>query len=550
MKIWQEGNRLWIDAPHFMAQWEGAALVSVVAKQNDSEFCRPGSMYPLQFYYVHEDTLDADKHQKVEVHVLSEWAARVILTGADSERELLIRLDPVNGDLCITPSGQSARRGVAAIRWNIAFAPETTLILPCVNGLKVEKERTLPRTKRFPWPFTWNAQLAIAQTNGMSLMVHAEDTNCKFKALNLKREEQGTSTLGFESEQVGPLWDNRTAGGVEWRLNVYAGDWQTPASRYRNWLSSAYPLAAIRAARPAWVDEMSLNIMWAGTNPLLLDRLAQVYPPSKVLIMMASWRTSKFDINYPDYYPTDETRRFMAKANTMGYHVMPYFNYFSCSNDHVLFDTLRDWQLRSPFRNEPQGWYWPPDTYDYTRNGYIHPGLARWRRILIDRVRSACLSLGASIAFIDQTLCAWNTDNGLVENMTTVEGLHRLQEEFAAIQPDLMLAGEGCNEISFQRESFAQAHIRETIHPGGVLTPEHVAMSVPICSFLWQGHTRLLGYYHLDAWEKDMELGIEVYRNLGAMPTLGPGHFTKSDTDPLSDPRVATVLEMARAWHK
>jgi hypothetical protein len=550
MKIWQEGNRFWIDAPQFVAQWEGASLVSVISKQDGSEFCRQGTHYPLQLYYVHENTLDADKHQKTEVQVISEWAARVILSGADSERELLVHLDPTNGDLCVTPSGQSARRGVAAIRWNIAFAPETTLILPCVNGLKVDTAHTLPRSKRFPWPFTWNAQLAIAQRNNSSLMVHTEDTRCKFKALDLKRDETGSSTLGFESEQVGPLWDNRSAGGVEWRLNVYTGDWQTPATRYREWLNKTYPLAANRASRPAWVNDISLNIMWAGTNPVLLDRLAKVYPPNNVLIMMASWRTSPFDINYPDYYPTSETRAFMAQANAMGYHVMPYFNFFSCSNDHTLFGSLRDWQERSPYKNEPQGWYWPPDTHDYTRNGYIHPGLAHWRRILIDRARSACLGMGTDIAFIDQTLCTWNTDNGLVENMTTVEGLDRLQAEFAAIQPDLVLAGEGCNEISFQREAFAQAHIHETIHPGGVLTQEHVEISVPICAFLWRGHTSLLGYYHLDAWEKDMALGIEVYRNLGAMPTLGPGHFTTPESDPLSDSRVLKVLEMAKAWRR
>ena len=178
--------------------------------------------------------------------------------------------------------------------------------------------------------------------------------------------------------------------------------------------------------------------------------------------------------------------------------------------------------------------------------GYIHPGLGLWRRTLIDALRRTCANLQAPAAFIDQTLCTWNTDNGLVENMTTVEGLRFMQEEFAAVQPDIVLAGEGCNEISFQRECFAQAHIFNTPHVGG-LTPDHVAMSVPICSFLWRSHTQLLGYYHLHPNDVDMDLGIEVYRNLGVMPTLGPGHFTKEE-DPLADPRVLRVLEQAKSW--
>ncbi|MHB1357906.1 MAG: DUF6259 domain-containing protein [Anaerolineae bacterium] len=545
MDIQQQGNSLFVDAPRFTARWEGAALVSVISKQDGTEFCRPGASYPLELYYVHDDSLAADKHQQVEVRLISPMAARIILLGADSEHELLICLDPVTGDMRVTPSGQSARRGVASVRWNIAFTPEATLILPCVNGLRVDKDHTIPGNHRFAWPFTWNAQLAIAEHNGSSLMVHAEDTFCKFKALKLQRED-GASSLGFESEQVGPLWDNRNAGGVEWRLNVYQGGWQTPATRYREWLSKTYSLADKRAGRPQWINQVSLNIMWSRTSLSMLDRLAQVHPPNEVLIHLASWRTSAYDVDYPDFYPTDEARAFMAKAQTMGYHVMPHFNYFSCYNQHPLFIKLRDWQIRSSMRNEPQGWYWPPDTHDYTRMGYIHPGLALWRRTLIDALRRTCANLQAPAAFIDQTLCTWNTDNGLVENMTTVEGLRFMQEEFIAIQPDMVLAGEGCNEISFQRECFAQAHIFNTPHVGG-LTPDHVAMSVPICSFLWQGHTQLLGYYHLHPGDEDMDLGIEVYRNLGVMPTLGPGHFS-GEGDPLADPRVVRVLEQAKHW--
>ncbi|MCE5259661.1 MAG: DUF6259 domain-containing protein [Chloroflexi bacterium] len=547
MEIRQQHNSLFIDAPNYTARWDGATLVSVVAKQDGSEFCRPGSSYPLELYYVHEDSLAADKHQQVEVRLLSSLAARIILLGADSIRELLICLDPANGDMRVIPSGQSARRGVASIRWNVAFDAEASLVLPCVNGLRVSKAYQAPRSNRFAWPFTWNAQLAIAERGRSALMIHAQDTAFKFKALKLGHDAEYT-TLGFESEQVGPLWDNRTAGGTEWRVNVYPGNWQVPAARYRNWLAKTYDLADKRAARPAWVNEVSLNIMWADTDTALLDRLAEVYPPREVLIHLASWRTSAYDVDYPDYYPTGEARAFMAKAQALGYHVMPHFNYFSCYNDHPLYIQLRDWQIRSAMRNEPQGWYWPPDTHDYTRMGYIHPGLGLWRRTLIDTLRRTCASLQAQAAFIDQTLCTWNTDNGLVENMSTIEGLRWLQEEFSAVQPDIVLAGEGCNEISFQRECFAQAHIYDTPHVGGLM-PEHAAISVPICSYLWRGHTQLLGYYHLHPNDEDMELGIEVYRALEVMPTLGPGHFTGKG-NPLDDARVRLVLERAHTWRQ
>jgi len=184
---------------------------------------------------------------------------------------------------------------------------------------------------------------------------------------------------------------------------------------------------------------------------------------------------------------------------------------------HPFYQEVRNFQIRDAYRNEPQGWHWPPDTHDFTRMAYIHPGFGIWRRKLIDVVIEACDLLKAPIAFIDQTLCAWNTDNGLVENMTTVEGMWRLQEEFTAVRPDLVLAGEGLNEISFQRECFAQAHIHDGW--GDKLEQRHVDAAHPICSFLWDKHCRFVGYYHLTPGQADTDLGIEVYRRMGAIPT-------------------------------
>jgi hypothetical protein len=220
---------------------------------------------------------------------------------------------------------------------------------------------------------------------------------------------------------------------------------------------------------------------------------------------------------------------------------MPHFNYFAIFCGHPVYPRLRDWQIRDVTRNEPQGWYWPPETHDYTRMGFIHPGLGLLRRTVEDAVVEACDGVAAPAAFLDQTLCTWNTDNGLVENMTMVEGMWQMQEELAAMRPALILAGEGCTEISFQRQAFAQAHI----HDGwrDALERRHVDAAHPICAYLWQEHTKLVGYYHLDpAAAEDAEVGTEVYRRMGAVPTLicrDAGLITAAT------PAVARLVEMA-----
>ncbi len=520
MGISVDGKTISIETELFTAQMAGARLVSFIDRQTGAEFCRPDmEPFPVEMHYSNGGDLGADKHQNVEVTSISPIAARVVLSGADSERELLVRLDEATGDLCITPSGQSARRGVLSVRWNIPFAREAALILPCINGIYVKDSPTFPGNQRFNWPCAWNAGLIIAERDDATMMVHTQDLTINFKALKLVQEE-GLCALGFESEQSGPSWENRNAGGLEWRLNVYEGGWEGAADRYRSWLEDTYRLGDARARRPEWVDNIRAAICWAEIDQEKLEALANIVPPEQTLIHLASWRTDPYDVNYPNYVPDDKAKAYCARAAGLGFHVMPHFNFFSCYNDHPLFSRLQHWQFRDVYRNEPQGWYWPPETHDETRMGYIHPGLAQWRRILIDAVRNAAAELSSPAVFLDQTLCVWNTDNGLVENMTTVEGLWRMQEEFTSIQPDIVLAGEGAHEVSIQRQCFAQAHIKDGWEG---LTPDHQKAAHPICSYLWRDHTRLLGYYHITTGEPDFQEGFEIYRKMGAIPTIVPG---------------------------
>lgn len=512
-----DGQKLTARSQTVEVRFDGASITSVKPVGQDLEFIHakpadPGS----DLLYLNGTTLGTDKHQAVDIKKLSDVAARITMTGADSQRSLTVTLDPDTGDVRVTPDGISNRRGLRAVRWQVPIHAKATAILPVVNGMQFRSDQPHPPSRRHPWPFKWEAQLTIAQRDGWCMMIHCEDQAYQFKALQVTRDGDRT-ILGFESEPPGPLWPNRTAGGIEWRLNVYHGDWKVPADRYRRWMRRAYDLEAKRRHRPEWVDDISLAACWAGSNVSMLDALAEVHPPNETLIHLSNWRTEKYDVNYPDYTPSEKALEYMAKAREMGFHVMPHFNFFAVYYQHPAYQEVRDFQIRSPDLNEPQGWHWPPQTHDYTRMGYIHPGLGIWRNTLMDAVLDACRQTRTDVAFIDQTLCTWNTDNALVQGMNTIEGMRKMQEQFAAIRPGLVLVGEGLNEISFQRECFAQAHIFDG---WGKLERKHVDIAHPINAFLWGDHTKLIGYYHLRPHEEGYELGIEIYERMNALPTI------------------------------
>jgi len=534
-------TRLTVRTSSVEAVFEGPALVGLRPAGQEVEFAAGSCpVTGVDLVYLDGTLVGTDKHQQVTVRRLSERAARIDVVGDDTRRSLLVIADPQTGDVRVTPDGLSARRGLRAVRWTAALHPEATGVLPCVNGLIVRSSAEPPIRHRFRWPFEWNAQLAIVERDGWSVMVHAEDRDERFKNLQVDAGD-GQWMLGFESEPPGPLWDNRTAGGLEWRISAYRGSWREPASRYRRWLEAACGLAGRAGHRPAWTQRISLAVCWAGSDVHMLDALASVHPPQETLIHLSGWRTDPYDINYPQYRPSANALEYMRKAAETGFHVMPHFNYFAVDMKHPIMREVGDYQLRSLDRNSPEGWYWPPETFDYTRMAYIHPGLGLWRSRLIDAVLEACDALGTDVAFLDQTLCTWNTDNGLVQGLTTIGGLRQLQEEFAAVRPGLVLAGEGLNEVSFRRQAFAQAHI----YSGwGRLDAGHVERACDLNAFLWSGYTRLIGYYHLTPGGEDFELGIQVYERMGALPTIVTGK-PEDLLDP--SPPVRRILDRARA---
>ena len=545
MRIRVEDKSLIVESERFTARLDGGVLTSLVDRGSGVEFCRAeAAPFALELCYVNGDTVAAGKALTVEVKGLSDIAARVIFVGEDADRELFIHLDAATGDLCVRPSGHGDRRGLRSVRWNVPIAQQAGLVLPCHNGMEIVASRDHAPAARSEWPSHWQAQLVIAERDGASMMIHSEDTHYKYKALSFTRDEQAQATLGFESEQVAPLWQNRGAGGVEWRINTYAGDWHAPADRYRDWMERTYSLKAKRDERPDWVEDISLAVSWASSNPMLLDSLAKVHPPEQTLIHLDQWRTSRYDVNYPEYLPTDETKAYLAKANSMGFKVMPHFNYFGLCKGHPLYDRIKDWHVRDVVKNDPQGWFFPIDGGDeYYRMAYIHAGLATWRRELIDNVVPACDQLNAPAAFLDETYLTWNCDQGIVESLTMVEGLAQLQEEFACIRPKLVLAGECLHEIAFQREAFAQTHPMGW----GNMQPKHAEAAHPICSYLWSPHTRLIGYIELEPWHGNIEVSIAIHRKTGVLPTFVARERSAAEPD-LLDPAKNPVFKHILDW--
>jgi len=149
---------------------------------------------------------------------------------------------------------------------------------------------------------------------------------------------------------------------------------------------------------------------------------------------------------------------------------------------------------------------------------YVHSGSSTWRRELVWRVAEVLKKLGTGGVFVDQTLCTWNCDNGLVENISTSEGMVALTRELSELEGPPAIAGEGRNEMCMRYLSFAQAHLFTSWHKNCDKFEE--LDPAPVNELLYGELCKTIGYANLAGDDPDSNLRIETHHRLGALPTL------------------------------
>jgi hypothetical protein len=432
--------------------------------------------------------------------------------------------------------------------------PDLQLVAPFYQGTKLPLNDSLIRNSRWSWPTFWEAGLAIFQSKAGGFWVHCQDSHYRYTALKIGTMEEPDS-IGLDSEAYGPLDNNLSAGGLTWRINAYSGDWKVPAGSYRDWLWKAYGLQVEEKRRAAWIYQVALALSWCPGNPEILDALAGKIDPRRVLIHFPDWRTDPYDQNYPTFVANANARIFIAKAQNMGFRIMPHFNAVDMDPIHPVYQYVRDFQYRDLEHRRVQGWSWKdgkvlgvPES-NATRLQHrdknvmvkIHPGLSLWRSILGENIQKAARDLALDTVFIDVTLTAWNMHNCWVESTTPNEGMKRLIRHIASLDKGLTVGGEGLNEITMQGLSFAQAHLFKS-HQDNTKGLER-AGGCALNEFLFGRLCRTIGYSGLGGSTPEEALRMRIHEEHEAIPTL-----TVDSAREILNPNPAAkkVLERAR----
>ncbi|NLM10386.1 MAG: hypothetical protein GX213_06355 [Clostridiaceae bacterium] len=533
-------GKIYIDTLTLEAVVEKGFITSLKSKADGEEFITGVDINrdaALQLIYSDDKSSDISesKFGSIEYYQISDTCVDIRYENWNGNGIISVMEDLETGDLIIEPEAYSSRPGVRACRWNLkGIREDLELVVPLYQGMKLKMDDPIIRNKRWEWPKSWEAGLAILQGKESGFWVRTYDDRYRYKALKVGTNDE-YNCLGFDTEAYGPIDNNLAAGGLAWRINVYKGDWTVPASVYRDWLWEAYDLAKEEAERAPWFNDVKMAITFCPGGSEMLDALAEKVDPNRVIIHFSNWRKYKYDSNYPTYVASKEGREFIKKAQQLGYHVMPHCNSMEVDPNHEVFNMLRDFQFRHIENKQLMGWFWDyinrrggqynpnANTQMYKHAEHlmmakIHPGLKTWRHILGVNILRAVEDLSLDAIFIDITLNTMNLHNCLVENMTTTEAMKILIKHVANLGNKLTVGGEGLNEITMQGLSFAQAHL-VGIRDADIDTMKRTG-GCPLNAFLFGKLCKTFGYSGLSGRDEVSATAMEVDLSRGVLPTI------------------------------
>jgi len=554
-----EENKIIIHTHTQAAVIEKGFLTSLVSKKTGEEFIKGlaiNELAALELIYRHDETISINesKFGSIRTHQISSLKAEIIFHSWDGDGVISVSVEPKSGTILIEPSAYSSRPGVVACRWNIAgIHPDLQLVAPFFQGIKLKLDDPLIANTHWQWPISWEAGLAILQSNKGGFWVHTQDGRYRYKALKVGTETQNNH-LGFDTQAYGPIGNNLSAGGLVWRINVFEGDWKIPAEQYRKWLWDAYNLQAEEDKRQDWIKNIKFAVSWCPGDGDILNAISKKVNPNHCLIHYPSWRTDPYDENYPTYTASEAGRAFIQKGLAMGFRMMPHFNSIDMDPSHPTYAYFRDFQYRGIERQDLRGWSWyrgrglgVPESNVSRRNNRdkkvmvkVHPGLSMWRSVLGQNILQACRELNLDTVFIDVTLVSHNLHNCFVEATTPTEGMKKIISHVAGLGKGLVVGGEGLNEITMQGQSFAQVHLFKSWHSS--IAGLGRTGGCNLNDVLFGKLCRTIGYANIGGRDDDQTLRMKMHLEHGAIPTVT---IRSAEEIESPNPSVKLMLNMA-----
>ena len=425
----------------------------------------------------------------------------------------------VGEDVVISQQATSPQPGVHGVQWGLGLVPLTyNIVVPGQGGVRLKRDSP-DAAYQFDYPISWEAQFVVIEGPDHGVCIWADDPSGRHKRLKVRRQPNGWQ-LSFTTHNPAPFAALTECVSVAWHVSPYSGDWRVPAQRYRDWAATAWKPTPRAAQTPAWAKDIRFVVI-TGQDLPVLESLAKRVDPRQTLLYVPNWRKFDYDRMYPDYTPNRTFPAFVEQAHALGFRVMPHVNYFGCDPLSPEYAAFEKYQVRNPWSHEREWWLWERAN-PAIKFAYISPACKAWRDLQIGRWKELVERYKVDALHLDQTLCIYNDDNGLIEGMTMLEGSLALHRELRQALPDIAISGEGLNEVTMRHEAFAQRHAYGLDFVEGTWNRAKLAMAHPISAYVFNGYTQPYGYLGMGAPTSGQLYAawLENYQHWGVIPTL------------------------------
>lgn len=455
-----------VTTENLIAVFRGQDLVRLSNRLTKEQYLRP----PIPFSSLFDLKMTTDPTHRMRGDFWrvgkNESAAQFILNDSRTRSAWMnVIIDPDTQDITITLWAETNREGVRELTWGIRGLDLTggRFVLP-VQGGRYADDTTKFSDVSFEYPGEWEAQVAIWESKqGGGFVLYSRDNEARPKRLHLARQGNHAD-MAFDMEAVAPYEKTGGVPVMEWRINTFKGDWRVPGSGYRN-LMNFFRKPVPWQGKRAWVKEVQAVATMPGKefDLSLLDALAKKVDAPKMLLYLPDWRRDGYDPNTADYTPRDNVRPFVEHAHELGFHVMLPLPPPGCDPKSSDYSLAQRYLVRDEVTGQKPAA--PAPTF-----AVFNTSATAYRSLLIQRLKVMMDDVLPDALLLPGAAALANDGHGLIEAKNCAQGMMTLQRALLTAFPDLVLGGEGMNELISPYNAFALRSARSSLPPHPVAT--------------------------------------------------------------------------------
>lgn len=449
-----------------------------------------------------------------------------------------------NGTMILTQEAKTETKGISSVSFTLKVPLDYEVIVPAWNGIRLTRGNAVPYMSRMAYPNNWQAQMILIQTTTGGLLVHADDDGSQFKALNIVSDEN-YFYITIETIPQAPFTQYTSFETVEWNFVPYQGTWQQGAQIYKDYMNNTFGLEEIIAAKPEWAKDIQLVCMMDVVDIPLVTELAKMVDPEKTLLHLVNWRTSNYDVNYPDYSVRAGLKDGVDYAHELGFKVSVHANMLGAHLDNVdyLEHNLADEAVLNSTTLEQviEGYTAFGQDFAFAQ---LNQASTVWQDVLIENLHEVIVDVGVDVVHLDQSLLCFNDGRGLMNGMTTMQGNVELQRRLAEAYPNVAFSGEGINEFNARYATYLQMHVYGLDNQLQSWNETWFDQVLPITNFLFEEQINVYHYPGLPTTQEASEKYWQAWYRAGNQRANDITCLYRFNLDEIKNPTLTGKLAL------